>query len=306
MRTLTSMQERPITPVHPSARDPRPAVLLLHGLCANPMELMTLGRALREAGYVVRMPELPGYGVSESIKAQRKPPPITTFSEWITMACGHFDALAAHHERVVVGGLCMGAVLSMALARQRPAAALLLVSTTFHFDGWNVSPWRRLLPLAYVPPLRQWLRFRERPPYGIKNERLRSWVADAMRSEEVSAAGAAHLPAAALYQASRLIRRVRSQLGALRMPALVLQSSQDDVTSERSVRDLQQRLGHAPEVHWFHDSYHMLTLDNERVAVAAAARDFLSRTVPVTASVRRPEPARFHQGWTHEQQQYAG
>jgi carboxylesterase len=300
------MQDRQTPPVHPTALDPRPAVLLLHGLCANPMELMTLGRALREAGYVVRMPELPGYGVNESLTDARRRPAVTPYREWITMACGHYDALAAHHQRVIVGGLCMGAVLALALAAERPASALLLLSTTFHFDGWNVSPWRRLLPLAYVPPLRQWLRFRERPPYGIKNERLRGWVAEAMRSENVSAAGAAHLPAAALYEASRLIRHVRVRLGKLRAPALVLQSSHDDVTSERSVRDLQQRLGRAPEVHWFHDSYHMLTLDNERVAVAAAARDFLSRKVPVTASVNRPVPARTHQGWTHEQQQHAG
>ena len=27
--------------------DPRPAVLLLHGLCANPLEMMPLARALR-------------------------------------------------------------------------------------------------------------------------------------------------------------------------------------------------------------------------------------------------------------------
>ena len=42
----------------------RPAVLLLHGLCANPLELAPVAKALREVGYVVEVPELPGYGVS--------------------------------------------------------------------------------------------------------------------------------------------------------------------------------------------------------------------------------------------------
>ena len=264
----------------------RPAVLLLHGLCANPLELMPLGRVLREAGYVVDIPALPGYGVSAE---DGRRAPVPRYEAWLEMAQVHYDRLAAQHSQVVLGGLSMGATLALALARRRRAAALLLVSTTLHFDGWNVSPWRRLLPLAYVPPLRQWLSFRETSPYGIKNERLRAWVAQAMQSElGVSAAGAARLPAASLYQASRLLRHVRAALPAIDAPAVVLHASEDDVAGPRSVRDLQQHLGNEPEVHWFHDSYHMLTLDNERVAVAGAARDFLLRTVPVATAGRQP------------------
>lgn len=264
----------------PSTTDIRPAVLLLHGLCANPLELTPMGRVLRNAGYVAEIPALPGYGVQAATTRAAVPP----FEDWIAQARAHYDALAQRHERVAVGGLCMGAVLGMALALERPAAALVLVSTTLHFDGWNVSPWRRLLPLAYVPPLRRWLSFRETTPYGIKNERLRAWVAQAMASEQMSAAGAARLPAASLHQASRLLRHVRRRLPELSTPAVVLHASEDDVAGPRSVQELRERLGQPPEVHWFHDSYHMLTLDNEREAVAHAARDFLLRRLPLARS----------------------
>lgn len=277
------------TPPHATHR---PAVLLLHGLCANPLELMPLGRALREAGYAVEIPALPGYGVSAQDARQLVVPP---FEAWLDQASAHYDALARHHAQVVLGGLSMGAVLALGLALQRPAAALLLLSTPLHFDGWNVSPWRRLLPLAYVPPLRGWLRFRERPPYGLKNERLRCWVGQAMHAQQVSAAGAASLPAAALHQASRLIRHVRPRLDQITAPALVLHASQDDVCGPRSALELQARLGSMPQLQWFHDSYHMLTLDNERVAVAQAARDFLLRHVPAALS------ASLSQGVLHEQ-----
>ena len=259
-------------------RQRRPAVLLLHGLCANPLELMPLGRVLREAGYVVEIPALPGYGVAAAPSAGRRAP-VTDYRDWLSQARGHYERLQAAHEQVVLGGLCMGAVLALGLAADRAPSALLLVSTTLHFDGWNVSPWRRLLPLAYLPPLRQLLSFRETAPYGLKNERLRAWVAQAMASAQVSAAGAARLPAASLYQASRLLRHVRSSLNRIETPTLVLHASEDDVAGPRSVHELQQRLGRTPEVRWFHDSYHMLTLDNERVAVAAEARDFLQRTL---------------------------
>lgn len=296
------------TPRPSAQRDPRPAVLLLHGLCANPLELMPLARTLRTAGYAVEAPALAGYGVSTEKDPQREKAPVTRFEDWLALALQHFDALAARHEQVVVGGLSMGSVLALAVSLRRPVAAQLLLSTSLHFDGWNVSPWRRLLPLAFVPPLRQRLSFREREPYGIKNERLRAWVAQAMVSEHVSAAGADTLPAAALYQASRMIRFVRAGLPQIQAPTLILHASEDDVSGPRSVHELQSRLGTRPEqieVHWFHHSYHMLTLDNERSAVAHAARDFLLSRIPVGDSplarpLSHPSPLAHRHNLTEE------
>lgn len=298
--TTAAAAEPPPAP----ALDPRPAVLLLHGLCANPLEMMPLARALRDAGYVVEAPALDGYGVVPPVAGAPAPArrrAVPPFEAWVEMAAAHFDALAARHARVAVGGLSMGAVLTLALALERPAAALMLLSTSLHFDGWNVSPWRRLLPLAYVPPLRQWLSFRETPPYGIKNERLREWVAQAMNASHVSAAGADRLPAASLHQASRLIRHVRRNLPRIAAPAVVLHASEDDVSGARSVLELQRRLGTTPEVHWFHHSYHMLTLDNERGAVTQAARQFLLRQVPVAEPAERFSPLTATEDLPHEQ-----
>jgi len=268
----------PTLPAMEALVEQRPAVLLLHGLCANPMELAPVAKSLRDVGYIVEVPSIVGYGVSGATGEQLPVPP---FKQWLAAAEAQFDRLAATHGRVAVGGLCMGAVLAMALAMRRPAAALVLISTTLHFDGWNVSRWRRLLPLAYLPPLRRRMSFKETAPFGLKNERLRAWVEQAMASSRVSAVGAARLPAASLYEATRLIRHVRGQLPRLRAPALVLHATEDDVAGPRSVHELQARLGSTPEVHWFHDSYHMLTLDNERVAVARTVRDFLLRRHPL-------------------------
>jgi carboxylesterase len=272
--------------------DPQqPAVLLLHGLCANPLELAPVAKSLREAGYVVEVPAMAGYGVSAMGDQRGKPLPVPPFEHWLAEVEAAYDRLAASHGRVAVGGLCMGAVLAMALAARRPAAALVLISTTLHFDGWNVSPWRRLLPLAYLPVLRRRMSFKETAPYGLKNERMRAWVEQAMASDHVSAVGAARLSAAALFEATRLIRHVRSRLPRLDAPALVLHATEDDVAGPRSVHELQSRLGNKPEVHWFHDSYHMLTLDNERTAVARKVRDFLLRQHPLAALTPIPNGA---------------
>jgi len=272
----------------------RPAVLLFHGLCANPLELAPVAKSLRDVGYVVETPAMDGYGVSSTTGKQLPVPP---FEQWLAEAEARYDRLAAVHGSVIVGGLCMGAVLALALASRRPAAALVLISTTLHFDGWNVSPWRRLLPLAYLPVFRRHMSFKETAPYGLKNERLRAWVEQAMASNHVSAVGAARLSAASLFEATRLIRHVRARLSGLAAPALVLHATEDDVAGPRSVHELESSLGAKPEVHWFHDSYHMLTLDNERTAVARTVRDFLlrqlppARTTPLTSGFRHEQHA---------------
>lgn len=264
-----------------STPDHRPAVLLLHGLCANPLELLPLARRLRQAGYVVETPNLPGYGMPVET-AHEAPPPVPPFEQWLDQARDHYDSLAARHAQVIVGGLGMGAVLALGLGLQRRPAALLLLSTPLHFDGWNISPWRRLLPLiARMPALRGQLRFREISPYGLKNELLRGWVAQAMQATSVSPAGAARVPAAALHQAERLQRYLRPHLHGVRAPSLILHASEDDVAGPRSVHELQAKLQQS-QTQWFHDSYSMLTLDNERVAVAHAALQFLQVRVPVS------------------------
>lgn len=249
------------------------AVLLLHGLCANPLEMQPVARTLYQAGCTVHSPLLPGMGVDAlALRDGWQPTPC---EDWIDAAESHLQALAATHERVAVVGLCLGAVLALALAQRRALDALVLISPTLFFDGWNVSRWRRLLPLAYLPGLRGRLSFAERAPYGIKNPRLQKWVSQAMSSDGLCAVGAARLPAASLYQAERLIRRVKRGLPRVHTPTLVMHATEDDVASPRNVHLLAERLGRTPDVAWFHDSYHMLTLDNERAAVCERAGRFL-------------------------------
>lgn len=257
------------------------AVLLLHGLCANPLEMQPVARVLHQAGYTVYAPLIHGMGVDDLALQQGWQ--ATPCEQWLAQAEGHLAALAARHERVAVAGLCLGAVLSLAVAQRHALAALVLVSPTLFFDGWNVSRWRRLLPLAYLPGLRQRLSFAERSPYGVKNARLRKWIEQAMATDGLCAVGAARLPAASLYQAERLIRQVKPALPQVTAPTLVLHATEDDVAGPRSVHFLSERLGRGPLVHWFSDSYHMLTLDNEREAVCAAARRFIEQHLPAHA-----------------------
>lgn len=248
------------------------AVLALHGLRSTPLELQPVLKALNAAGMTVEAPHLSGYGFSSH-------PDTGPWRHWLNEALVHFDALAAKHSQVAVCGLSMGATLALAVAaaRTNKVSALAAFSTTLYYDGWN-TPWYRFLrPLGYYTPLRHKIVVRESDPYGIKNLRLREWIARQVAAGPLSAIGATTLTLPALHQAEKLMRHTRRHLSDIVAPTLILHSSADDVASLKGATMVQRRI-QANDVRLvqLHDSYHMITLDNEREQVAALTVNFFN------------------------------
>ncbi len=252
-----------------------PLVLLFHGLGGNPMALQLVAQRLAAAGHAVRVPYLPGYGHSPEDCS-----PVPPHETWEAMAMAQLDrALAEPRCSVVVGGIGIGADLALHLALMAPerVSALLLISTTLFYDGWSLPWYRSLLPLIGGTPLSRWCRVRESHPFGVKNHRIREWIAHQMESTGHSVAGARDLPLSALCEAWRMMCRIRRQLPAITAPALILHAAEDEMASLRTPDLLAARLGSVRlEKRIYTDSYHRLTLDNDRYAVAQACVDFLS------------------------------
>ena len=150
------------------------------------------------------------------------------------------------------------------------------MSTTLRFDGWAIPRWQFLLPLALYTPLGRFWKYRERAPYGVKNERVRAWIERELRTRRISSAGSSVIGIAHMREHHRLMRHVRRQLGRVVCDhVLALHARQDEVASvgnldllARGVRSSSFRavvLG---------DSYHMITIDNDRQQVVREAVDF--------------------------------
>src|SRR6266853_1174959 len=197
------------------------------------------------------------------------------------------DGMARNYRSVCVSGLCVGAVLALDLAgeRQGQVAALSLLATTLAYDGWSIPWYYFLAPLAYHTPLRHWYSYRERHPYGVKNESLRKWIAREMSEKTTSIAGASSLPMTAVYEAKKLIRHVRGAISSVNAPALVIHAKEDDVASLKSAEFVLEKIG-SKDVHFvlLHDSYHMVTLDNEKEVVADETVRFFWDRIRKTAS----------------------
>ncbi len=257
------------------------AVLLIHGLQSSPAELLPLAKRLHQTGYTVHMPHIPGYGFTHG----DTPRSVTRWQDWHAKAMGEFRTLQRQYKTVAVGGLCIGGTLSLSIAAELgdEIAALTLLSTTLWYDGWSMPWYRPLRYIGYLWPIRYWYSYREREPFGLKNPQLRKWVAREMAHKDASMVGASRLNLPAIQEAERMIASVKVSLPRVTAPAIILHAEEDEVASPRSARYIAEHIGSdTVESILLHNSYHMITIDNDRERVAGETIRFFG-----AASARR-------------------
>ncbi len=256
-----------------AARRPTTAILL-HGLCSTADEMLSVVSGLRLAGHAVLPLAIEGYSFDASRVEQRA----SSHREWLRAVGEAVRREAARGRSVVLVGLSAGANLALgALIDAEVAAAidgLVLMSTSLRLDGWAVPPYQFLLPLALYTPLGRFWRYRERPPYGVKNPRVRGWVVRELAQRSVSRAGAATIGVSHLRENDRLRRLVSRRLSRLRCKAvLALHAVEDEMASPVNVELLERELrADSFRSVLLRESYHMITIDNDR-------RDVVRETV---------------------------
>lgn len=248
------------------------AALLIHGLTGSPFELKHLTRRLHKAGFTVRVPCLAGHGTT--LKDLRR----ARWQDWYGTVRETFEDLRRTHRSVAVSGLCMGAVLALQLAAEMgdSVSGISLLSTTLFYDGWSLPWYRVLLPLAYYTPLRYVTYYREREPYGIKNERRRALVVDAMNNGGVAYT---RYPSTSMYQLFKLVREVKKTMHRVSAPTLILHSLEDDMASVQNAHYVERHIGSKTvRKVLLEDCYHMITIDNQREMAAEEVVNFFKQT----------------------------
>jgi carboxylesterase len=247
--------------------------LLIHGLGGTPMELRYVAHGLAGAGHSVHVPQLAGHcGTVDQLKA-------THWTDWYDSVEREHDRLKGRCGAVVVGGLSVGSILALHLAAMRPESVngLALYAPSLWLDGWGV-PWHAsLFRLVTQKWCADWFPFAERHPWGIKDPRLRSLVERAIKSGDSSRAGVAALPGSLMLELRWLVQRVRSEIGDVCQPALIIHPREDDRASLRNLHFLQSSLGGLTETVVLSDSYHLVTLDRQRQLVVARTLEFAQR-----------------------------
>jgi carboxylesterase len=249
----------------------RTGVLLIHGLGGTPTEMRFLGKRLARRGLTVLGVQLAGHCGSEADLIA------TGWANWYASVEAAHERLREHADHVFVAGLSMGALLAVELATRRPeaCAGIALYSTTLHYDGWNISRFRFLLPLILALPFGRRVRITEAFPFGIKDTRLRKLVVSQMEAGESGAAGLPSLLGASLGELRGLVAHVKRRMKHVKAPALVIHSVEDDLASAENALYLARHLGGPAHTVLLNDCYHMITVDQQREEVARLTADFI-------------------------------
>jgi len=265
----------------------RVGVLLIHGLGGTPVELRFIAQSLARGGHTVHCCQLAGHcGTPEELRR-------SSWQEWYASVEEAHDRLRQHCDVVLAGGLSMGGILALHLAQNRPAGVhgLLLFAPTLKLDGWSM-PWHSVF-LQYIRPLPVKLEFdlAERDPYGLKDERVRRLVVSSMQSGNAAAAGVFSTPMRSFAHFNSLVAAVKPNLGKVRQPALIVHPRDDDIASLKNAQYLQAKLGGLVDTLVLDDSYHMVTLDQQRHLVAERTARFVSWVEARVATKREREVA---------------
>ncbi|MFY3136768.1 acyl-CoA-binding protein [Achromobacter xylosoxidans] len=250
--------------------------LLIHGLGGTQYDLGSLHKILKRAGIETHSLTLPGHGtVPEDLLPVRA-------EDWIDAVTAKYREVAERHDTLHVVGMCLGALLAVEVCKRvghRKGKLVSLAAPVF-IDGWSTPWYRGLRKLVYrIPGLAARMRVEEEEPYGIKNELVRSIVkAKFERGENFHYRW---VPLACVREVDRLRRFVQRGLNAIACPSLIIHAHEDELTSVRSARFLNDAIPDSRMV-LLDNSYHMICVDNDRDRVAANILQFMDRRPDAT------------------------
>lgn len=223
-------------------------MLLVHGFTGSPASLRPLAEQLASAGFRVELPLLPGHGTTWQDMSR------TEWPDWYAEAERAFLRLAAGCSQVFVLGLSMGGSLALRLAERRPVAGVVLV---------NPSVGSRDPAMLAVPLLSRFVA--SIPAIG-----------DDIAKPGVTEHAYTRTPLRAVVSMTALWRDVRSHLGRVTAPLLLIRSVTDHVVDPSSAVAILSSVSSAERTeHLLHRSFHVATLDYDADEIASLTEAFV-------------------------------
>lgn len=256
--------------INKEERTCKKAILLFHGLTGSPYELKKYGQFLYANGYDVYADCLPGHGDKvEEIYTVK-------YTDWLEFAYKRFEELNKEYDEVFVSGLCLGAVLALAVAikYKEKVKGIVSLSTTLFLDGWRLPWFSFLIPIALSTMVRFYYSYPECEPHGIKNLKVRNVIKRLLQQGNV---GMNDFPMTSIFEMLKLSKFVRKNLKEVTQPILIIHSQEDDLTSTKSAKLVNSKISSADkEMIILKNSYHMVLYDNEKEFVYEKALSFFN------------------------------
>ena len=232
-------------------------VLLCHGFTSTPQSLRPWGEYLADRGYTVRVPLLPGHGTTWQEMNR------TGWEDWDSCVDGAFRELHESCDRVVIGGLSMGATLALRLAQEHGPriSGLILVNPAVKLE----EPIFNRLLIRLLPVLKHVV-----PSLGA--------FGNDVKKEGVTELAYTRNPLKALHSQFGGWQLVVRDLPEVTQPVLLLRSTQDHIVPASSSALVLSRISSRDVTEiLLEDSYHVATIDNDAPRIFDESAKFIER-----------------------------
>jgi carboxylesterase len=228
--------------------------LLIHGYTGSVAETRPLGEYLAARGMAIRCPLLPGHGTT--------PQDLTRIhrQQWVDEVEAALHDLQEQCQTVFVGGLSLGALLTLWLGATHPEIAGLIPMAP------AIELQNRMAPLTVV--LRYLLKYSPFGPLGDNDLGAPEAVNRIWCYDKLPMWGAAEV-----YLFSR---RVRRNLGRIHQPVLIFQGRRDAQVTGRAAQIIHDGVASTDKtLVWLENSGHNLLADGQRETVWSQSYEWM-------------------------------
>jgi carboxylesterase len=175
----------------------------------------------------------------------------------------------------------MGATLALALADLKDdMSALVLLATCMDYQGWAVPWYQFFLPLLNLSPIKLNMVFPEEHPFGVKNPEIRTKMRRSLVKKKYAEVGGQSIPLDKIQEGLKLIKHVKGKLSNIYCPTLAVHAIEDEICSLKGVEDVIRKISsRRKELIYLDDSYHLITVDNQKNLVYSETCAFIKNCV---------------------------
>jgi carboxylesterase len=269
-------------PAAPGASPRQRAALLLHGFGDTPQTLAHLATYLHDRGWTVRVPLLPGHGRTLGEWAR------TRAADWLDAARTELATLRRQHDAVALVGLSMGGALAAVLAAEdssrRTGAAPAGGNPSRHAAAAQDGQSARIVALVLIAPylaMAWWIRTLAGLHYVITpilpyaNAGGGPSILDPAERDKNLAYGVT--TPRLVNELAHVVSAARAALPRITMPALLVQSRQDNRIRPATAEWAYEALGSADKrLVWIDRGGHVITADTGHEEVSSCVDAWLA------------------------------
>jgi len=239
--------------------------VITHGFMASPNEVIWWGRYLAQQGHSVYMPRLTAHGTDPLAMDRAR------WEDWLGDVINGYHLLRPYCDKMVLGGLSMGGLLSLLTASHLPVAGVMAAAAPVRLQGFQI--W-------LLPVLRFLMPYSDHPNIDDLADRV---LAEQIDNGEPPVGRVRYKiwSNKAVLELLVAMNELQKRLPLITAPLFLAYSSHDPAVPLDNMTLIETRAVCAASIesHIFDNSGHILTQDRDKEEMFARSEKFIQQVV---------------------------